>query len=165
MPFSLKGRGFEPPPNKILHFLLIFFLCLSRWAALSEQAAAAEGRRIRGGLGSEQAAASMGSEQAPTASGGMVGGVGKRVVPLVEANRVEAEAEVEESDGDAVEQTEERDGHPCVDGLRLEEAQPLRDVQGEQGHHEVPARQRRRCICPKRKTTQNFRNIHLLSKL
>jgi len=64
---------------------------------------------------------------------------------LVEANRVESEAEVEEANGDAVEQPEGDDG-PRVDRLGLEEAQPLRDVQREEGHHQVPARQRRRCI-------------------
>jgi hypothetical protein len=64
---------------------------------------------------------------------------------LVEANRVEPEAEVEEANGDAVEQAEGDDG-ARVDRLWLEEAQPLRNVQREEGHHEVPARQRRRCI-------------------
>lgn len=64
---------------------------------------------------------------------------------LVEANRVEPEAEVEEANGDAVEQAEGDDG-PRVDRLWLEEAQPLRNVQREEGHHEVPARQRHRCI-------------------
>jgi hypothetical protein len=32
-------------------------------------------------------------------------------------------------------------------------------VQGEEGHHEVPARQRGRCIRPKRQTTQNLRTL------
>lgn len=66
---------------------------------------------------------------------------------LVEANRVESEAEVEEANGDAIEQAE-GDDCPSVNMLGLKEVQPLSDVQREEGHHEVPARQRRRCIGP-----------------
>lgn len=63
---------------------------------------------------------------------------------LVETDGVEAEAEVEEADGGAVEEAEEDDGLR-VDGLRLEEPQPLCHVQRAVRHQQVPARQRRRC--------------------
>jgi len=66
---------------------------------------------------------------------------------LVEANRVESEAEIEEANGDAIEQAEGDDGSR-VNWLWLKEVQPLGNVQREEGHHEVPARQRRRCIRP-----------------
>ena len=62
---------------------------------------------------------------------------------LVEANGVESQAEVEKSNGDAIE-------HPkhehCldVDGLVFEEIQTQRGVEAAVCHHEVPTGQRRR---------------------
>jgi hypothetical protein len=64
---------------------------------------------------------------------------------LIEANRVEAKAKVEEANGDPIKKPKGDDGL-SVDWLRLEEAQALRDVQRAEGHQQVPARQRRCCI-------------------
>ena len=72
---------------------------------------------------------------------------------LIEANRVEAKAKVEEANGDSIKKSEGDDGLG-VDRLRLEEAQALRDVQRAEGHQQVPARQCRRCI-PKSQSHRN----------
>ena len=77
---------------------------------------------------------------------------------LIEANRVEAKAKVEEADGDPIKKPKRDDGL-SVDWLRLEETQALRDVQRAEGHQQVPARQCRRCI-PK---LQPHRNKKLFS--
>jgi hypothetical protein len=72
---------------------------------------------------------------------------------LIEANRVEAKAKVEEANGDSIKQSKGDDGL-SVDWLRLEEAQALRDVQRAEGHQQVPTRQCRSCI-PKLQSHRN----------
>lgn len=63
---------------------------------------------------------------------------------LIEANWIETKAEVEEANGDAIEDAEEH--HRLqIDRLGLKEIEPLRDVKGAERNHQMPACQRRRC--------------------
>jgi hypothetical protein len=79
---------------------------------------------------------------------------------VIEPNRVQSEAEVEEANGDAIEQSK-GDDYPGVDRLRLKEVQPLCDIQCEEGDHQVSVRQRRRCIIfVIQKKFRNFRCKH-----
>lgn len=75
------------------------------------------------------------------------GSKGVSGINLVESNRVETKAEIEEADGGSIKEAEE-DDRATINGFGLKKMQSLCHMEGEECHHQVPARKGRRCSIP-----------------